>query len=115
MADGTVAGSFDDIRSIDPPKALLPFFAMEFATVRITAGSKPGPTIKDVMPDITAPTLLVAAGPEEKPAGEIYDRAAGNAPVDVWYLPKVRHTNAIRAVAAEYERRVVAFFDAGLS
>ena len=52
------------------------------------------------MPHITAPTLLVAAGEQETPAGELYDRAAGAAPVDVWYLPEVGHTAAIREVPA---------------
>ncbi len=114
VADGTVAGSFDDTRRVYGTNVLSAFLGAEFATVRITSGSKPGPTIEDVMHRIAAPTLLVAAGPQERDAGRVYDRAAGDAPVDVWYLPQVAHTNAIREVAAEYERRVTGFFDAAL-
>jgi hypothetical protein len=58
--------------------------------------------------------MLVAAGPLEKPFGEAYDRAAGDRPLDVWYLPEVGHTAAIREVAPQYEQRVTAFFDDAL-
>ena len=64
---------------------------------------------------ITSPLLLVSAGPPEKKFGETYDRAAGNRPVELWYLPHVPHTAAIRQAAPEYERRVTTFFDATLT
>jgi hypothetical protein len=63
---------------------------------------------------ITSPLLLVSASPE-KQFGETYDRAGGNRPVDLWYLPNVSHTAAIRQEAPEYERRVTAFFDDALT
>lgn len=66
------------------------------------------------MPRITSPPLLVAAGQLEKDAGELYDRAAGDRPVDVWYLPDVGHTAAIREAAPECEKRVTAFYAAAL-
>ena len=66
------------------------------------------------MPHVSSPMLLVAAGPPEKRAGEGYDRAAGGRPVDVWYLPNVGHTAAIREAAPEYEHRVTRFFAAAL-
>jgi hypothetical protein len=84
--------------------------ALEFATVGVTSGTTPGPVIEDMMKRISSPLLLVAAGPPEKDAGEVYDRAGGNRPVDVWYLPDVGHTAAIREAAPEYERRVTRFF-----
>ena len=64
---------------------------------------------------ITSPLLLVSAGPPEKQFGDAYDRAAGDRPVEHWYLPDVGHTAAIREAAPAYERRVTAFFDAALS
>jgi uncharacterized protein len=115
VADGTVASSFDDVKRVYGKDAMTPFFVAEFAAVRLTSGTKPGPTLEDVMPRITAPTLLVAAGPQEERAGRVYDRAAGDAPVSVWYLPKVGHTAAIRDVPGSYERRVTRFFDAALA
>jgi uncharacterized protein len=115
VADGTYAGSFEDTQRIMGVTAITPFAALEFATVAVTSGTTPGPVIEDMMSRIASPLLLVAAGPPEKDAGELYDRAAGDRPVDVWYLPDVGHTAAIREAAPEYERRVTAFFDAALT
>ena len=115
VADGTYAGSFEDTQRIMGFGAITPFQALEFATVGVTSGTTAGPVIEDTMKRISSPLLLVAAGPPEKDAGELYDRAAGDRPVDVWYLPDVGHTAAIREVAPEYEERVTAFFDAALT
>jgi hypothetical protein len=114
VADGTYAGSLEDGQRITGFSAITPFMALEFATVGATSGTTPGPAIEDMVKRVTSPLLLVAAGPDEKNAGELYDRAARDRPVDVWYLPDVGHTAAIRQVAAEYEQRVTAFFDDAL-
>jgi hypothetical protein len=115
VADGTFSGSFEDGQRIMGFGAITPFMALDFATVGVTSGTTPGPAIEDMMKTISSPLLLVAAGPPEKDAGELYNRAAGDRPVDVWYLPDVGHTAAIREVAPEYEERVTAFFDAALT
>jgi hypothetical protein len=83
--------------------------------VRLTSDSKPGPVLEDAMKHITSPLLLVSAGPPEQPAGEAYDRAAGDRPVERWHLPDVGHTAAIREAAPEYEKRITTFFDAALT
>jgi uncharacterized protein len=114
VADGTVAGSFEDGQRVNGISAITPFIAMEFATVQVTSGSKPGPALEEMVKHVSSPVLLVAAGSAEKPFGEAYDRAAGDRPLDVWYLADVEHTAAIRQAAPEYERRVTAFFDEAL-
>jgi uncharacterized protein len=114
VADGTAASSYEDAERIYGLGPMTPFFVAEFATVQLTSGTKPGPTLEDVIPHVTSPMLLVAAGPPEKRPGELYDRAAGDGPVDVWYLPDVSHTAAIRQAAPEYERRVTRFFETAL-
>jgi hypothetical protein len=114
VADGTAAGSFADTQRVMGITAITPFMLAEFTTVRLTSGSEPGPVIEDMVKQVSEPLLLVAAGPPEKPYGEAYDRAAGDRPVDVWYLPDVGHTAAIRQAAAEYEARISAFFDGEL-
>jgi poly(3-hydroxybutyrate) depolymerase len=111
VADGTVASSFEDGKHVTGTSAITPFMAMEFATVRVLSGSKPGPLLEDMVKRTTSPLLLISAGPPEKPFGETYDRAAGNRPVELWYLPNVGHTAAIREAPQAYERRVTAFFD----
>ena len=40
--------------------------------------------------------------------------AAGGEPRTIWELPDAGHTGGIEARPAEYERRVIAFFDEGL-
>jgi uncharacterized protein len=115
VADGTAAGSFEDTQRVMGLTAMTPFVFLEFATVSGTSGAEPGPVLEDSIKRVSSPLLLVAAGPPEKPYGEAYERAAGDGPVDVWYLPDVGHTAAIREAAAEYERRVTAFFDRQLA
>ena len=44
VADGTYAGSFEDVRRITGVHALTPFMAVEFATVGVTSGTTPGPS-----------------------------------------------------------------------
>lgn len=110
VADGTAASSYEDVERVYGVGLMTPMYMAEFGTVQITSGTKPGPTLEDVMPRITSPLLMVAAGRQEKRPGEVYDRAAGDRPVDVWYLPTVGHTAAIREAAPEYERRVTRFF-----
>ncbi|HKO27403.1 MAG TPA: CocE/NonD family hydrolase, partial [Solirubrobacteraceae bacterium] len=116
VADGTAAGSFEDTQRVNGITAMTPFMLAEFATVRLTSGARPGAVLEDMIRRISRPLLLVSAGRAEKPYGEAYDRAAGDRPVELWYLPNVSHTAAIRQAAPEYERRVTAFFgDALLS
>src|SRR4051794_34594862 len=74
VADGTVASSYEDVSRVYGRSLLTPVFMAEFAAVRVTSGTRPGPALEDMMPRITAPTLLVAAGEPERRAGEVYDR-----------------------------------------
>ena len=113
VADGTAAGSFEDTQRVNGFTAITPFMFVEFATVRVTSGSKPGPVLEDMVKRISSPLLLVSALGEYD-YGVAYDRAAGDRPVEHWYLPDVSHTDAIRQAAPEYERRVTRFFDQAL-
>jgi uncharacterized protein len=116
IADGTAAESFEDWRRLQGITAMTPMFAAEFATVRITSGTKSPPPMEDMIQRITKPLLLVSAGrAEEFKFGVEYDRAAGSRPVEHWNLPDAGHTGAIRDAAPAYERRVTAFFDAALN
>ena len=116
VADGTAAESFEDWRRLQGITALTPFLAAEFATVRITSGTRPGPPLQDMIKRISSPLLLVSAGrAEEYRFNAKYDRDAGERPVEHWNLPDAHHTGAIREAPAEYERRVTAFFDAALA
>ncbi len=113
VADGTAAGSFEDTQRVMGFTPITPFLLVEFTTVRVTSGSKPGPVLEDIMKRISSPLLLVAARGEYD-YGVAYDRAAGGRPVELWYLPDVSHTDAIRQAAPQYERRVTRFLDQSL-
>ena len=116
VADGTAAESFEDWRRLQGITAMTPIFAAEFATVRITSGTKSPPPMEDMIKRITKPLLLVSAGrAEEYKFAVKYDRAAGSRPVGHWNVPDAGHTGAIRDAAPAYERRVTAFFDAELN
>jgi dienelactone hydrolase len=110
VADGAAASSYDDVHEVMGVNIATPMWLTQFATVRLVSGTTPGPTMIDQMPRVKHPLLMVAAGAPEKPWAEAYDRAAGDRPVDVWYLPKATHTAAIREAAPEYERRITRFF-----
>jgi fermentation-respiration switch protein FrsA (DUF1100 family) len=114
VGDGTAVGQFEDWQRVEGGfHDMTPFWAMNFATVRAISGARPGPVLEDAVKTISTPVLLIAAGKLEKPFGELYDRAAGDRPVDVWYLPKAGHTAAIRQEPT-YEARVTGFLDGAL-
>jgi dienelactone hydrolase len=69
VADGTAASSYEDVAHVYGTGVMTPFFVAEFAAVRVTSGTRPGPALEDMVPRITAPTLLVAAGEPERRAG----------------------------------------------
>jgi len=116
VADGAAAGSFEDWRRLQGGGAMTPFFAAEFATVRITSGAKSGPPLEDMVKRVTRPLLLVSTGRhEERDFNLKYDRDARGRPVEHWNVPEAGHTGAIRDAAPEYERRVTGFFDRALS
>jgi hypothetical protein len=116
VADGAAAESFEDWRRLQGITAMTPFFAAEFATVRITSGAKSGPPLEDMVKRVTEPLLLISGGRAEEYRFNVkYERDAGSRPVEHWNLPEAGHTGAIREAAPAYERRVTDFFDTALS
>jgi fermentation-respiration switch protein FrsA (DUF1100 family) len=81
---------------------------------RILSGQSPGEPLKDLVAKVSpTPLLLIATGrslPVELGFNRIYAEAARE-PSELWELPDVNHTAAIRERPEEYERRVVGFFD----
>jgi uncharacterized protein len=113
VAEGTAAEALKDWIRLQGITTLTPFLASEFATVQATSGEKPGPALEDSIKRVTNPLMLISGDPE-KEWGELYDRAAGDGPVEHWHLPGVGHTAGLRQARAAYEQRVSAFFDDAL-
>ena len=81
------------------------------------SGESPGEPLKDLVARVSpTPLLLISTGgslPVERDFNRIYANAARE-PVDLWDLPDVDHTAAIRQRPEEYERRVIGFFEDAL-
>ena len=117
VADGATAESFADYRELNGIDAAAPYWWTMYTAARVLSGSSPDSPLKELVAQISpTPLLLIATGgsvPAERDLNLIYAEAARE-PVELWDLPDVNHTAAIRERASEYERRVVGFFDDAL-
>jgi fermentation-respiration switch protein FrsA (DUF1100 family) len=79
------------------------------------ANELPPPNLRDLSRRITAPVFFIYAGHGqggENLTARFY--AAAQEPKILWKIPDAEHTGGIEARPAEYERRVVGFFDRNL-
>ena len=86
------------------------------AGLSLFSNQRPPPLLQDLVGRIAPrPVFLIWAthGVDTEALNPRYFAAAGE-PKTLWELPEARHTGAIRARPAEYERRVVGFFDRAL-
>jgi hypothetical protein len=117
VADGASAGSFADYRNLVGLDAGAPFYWTMYTAARVLSGSGPGDPLEEAVARISpTPLLLIAAGrgvAQERDFNRLYAEAARE-PVELWDLPQVRHTAAIRERSREYEERVVGLFDRAL-
>ena len=117
VADGATAASFADYRNLVGLDAGAPFYWTMYAAARVLSGSRPGEPLEEAVARIApTPLLLIAAGrgvAQERDFNRLY-AAAAREPVELWDLPAVRHTAAIRERGREYEKRVVGLFDRAL-
>lgn len=76
----------------------------------------PPPPIQEQMPRIAPrPVFLIAADTSYEQAATKRYRDAATGPVKLWWPRATPHTGGLKTHPAEYERRVVAFFDGALS
>ena len=117
VADGATAESFADCRELDGLDAAAPYWWTMYTAAGVLSGASSGEPLKELVARISpTPLLLIATGgslPAERDFNRIYARAA-HEPVELWDLPDVDHTAAIRERPQEYEKRVVGFFDDAL-
>jgi uncharacterized protein len=117
------AGARSVREDLEKPRRLddvlaLPMSFVQTAGVAVFAHQVPPPSLVDLTPRIAPrPLFLIYAthgtGGEEKLLNPKYYAAAG-APKQIWEIPESSHTGGIEARPAEYERRVVGFFDRAL-
>jgi uncharacterized protein len=97
--------------------AILGYSAVTAATALFTS-TMPPPTLKSEVAKL-APTAAYfvygengQGGSEEKPNKLLYSSA--HAPKEIWEVPNGQHIAGITTEPAEYERRVIGFFDSAL-
>ena len=87
------------------------------AATAIFSNNLPPATLKSLAPKIAPGSVFFVYGergqPAEQPANKAFYAAAGQ-PKAIWEVPGSGHIGGIDAQPAEYERRVVAFFDTAL-
>jgi len=94
----------------------LPAYAVQTIAVAALSGDLPPPSLVDLLPRIAPrPVLLIGAG-RDNGGEDLQQRyyAAARAPKSFWKIPEAGHTQGFAARPHEYERRLVAFFDAAL-
>jgi fermentation-respiration switch protein FrsA (DUF1100 family) len=114
VTDGAAALSFEDWHRLRAVDIAEPSGWVMFSAIRVLSGDSPGPALEDQVARIASPLLLISAGHDVERDFNVDFAHAASAPVEHWNLPEAQHTAAIRQRPAEYERRVVAFFDRAL-
>ena len=117
VSEGAGSRSVGEYREM--PGASAPMHAVE---TMITAGltlfsnSPPPPRMQDIIGRIAPrPVFIIWAprGVDTEVLNAAYFNAAGE-PKTLWEIPEARHVGGLAARPAEYERRVVGFFDKAL-
>jgi MYXO-CTERM domain-containing protein len=91
--------------------------ALKTASLAVSTNQSPPANLKDLVGRIAPrPVFLIAApnSPNGEQLNRGYFKAAGE-PKTLWEIPESKHIGGLAARPAEYERRVVGFFDAALA
>ncbi len=120
VSDGAGARQFREEKKAIPGAefwAMSPAFALLNASVAVFSDTAPPESLFDLVPRIAPRPLLFIYAPDGGNTTEVltpdYARIAGpNA--SLWTVPDAPHIKAIETAPAEYERRVVGFFDDAL-
>src|SRR3954449_13198715 len=120
VSEGAGARAFADEmdHDVDPVEHVLgvPTYAVRTAAVGVFANQTPPHKLESMVGRIAPRPLMLIAAPNS-PNGEDLNRRfirAAGAPSTLWEIPESKHVGGIVARPAEYERRVVGFFDRAL-
>jgi hypothetical protein len=90
--------------------------ATKTMAVAVSSNQTPPANLRDLAAKVEQPMLLIAA--PNAPTGEKLNRGYAQAAGDsatLWEIPESGHVGGQKARPAEYERRVVGFFDKELA
>jgi hypothetical protein len=94
---------------------LAPQALVQDVALSVFGSTTPPPSLTDLAPKIEQPLFVIWApngGNREQMSERYYELASG--PKQIWEMPTAKHVGGIREEPAEYERRVVGFFDDAL-
>jgi hypothetical protein len=94
-----------------------PLYAVKTAAVAVFSNTSPPPKLTDLIPAIAPrPVLFIWApnGGNAETMNPVYWELAGEN-ASLWEMPTATHIQGIKDQPAEYERRVVGFFDDALA
>jgi hypothetical protein len=92
------------------------FSAIKTASIAVFANQSPPANLRHLVDRIAPRPLLLIAAPNSKHGEELnrgFFKAAGE-PKTLWEIPESKHVGGLAARPAEYERRVIRFFDDAL-
>jgi dienelactone hydrolase len=95
---------------------MAPAVAVKNAAVAVFSDTAPPDDLEELVTQISPTPMLLIAAPNS-PNGELLNRRyhrAANEPKELWEIPESRHIAGLATRPAEYERRVVGFFDRAL-
>ena len=118
ISEGAGARSYSDSMDEDTGDPVNTVLTAAATAVRVGAltvftNRSPAANLKDVVERIAPRPILLIAAPNSG-AGEELNRgfyAAAREPKALWEIPEAKHMGAIDERPAEYQRRVVGFFD----
>ena len=85
--------------------------------IAVFSNGMPPPSLEDLAADIApTPVFFIYAVPGQGGEAELTEvfHEAAREPKQIWRVPGAEHTGGVEAQPAEYERRVIAFFDDAL-
>ena len=116
VADGPSGRTFDDWRDSSPTwrSKILESGPSYVAGIAISAlaGERPAARLTSLSPKVTEPVLYIASGvhaAEKNLVTKIAERSGGEH--DLWVVDGVGHTQGLKKQPAQYESRVMAWFD----
>ncbi len=118
VADGATARCVDELQALPSERLLYRNFTARvmYATVQVLSGDTPPKPLLDSMVEAKSTAFLLIAGGSnhmEVDFNEVFAATIGERAA-LWIAPDAPHTGAFNLYRDEYERRVIAFFDAAL-
>jgi hypothetical protein len=104
----------EELDQPDLPGRDRPFAAIQYGvrdlTMSVVSNQLPPKHLKSLVKQIEQPTLLIAA-PNTNNGEKLNRLYAEGTKATLWEIPESKHVQGIKARPAEYEKRVVGFFD----